>query len=182
VRQQLIKSQRAFASVATATTSFLPEGTVFWAGANAPTQASIDTVFAGYGVAPGKVAIGSGTLGFNTDGTLFYRGIFNSPFNVQNFRYPVDLAVNTTLFPDVYSYNFDAVNILSMPLDRTSFTGKINYELENGIEIFAQVGWTRYQSTSALAPSAQAASSARTAAGSARRRTTAPTRPCCSRT
>lgn len=153
LRQQLIKSQRAFASVATATTSFLPEGTVFWAGANAPTQASIDTVFAGYGVAPGKVAIGSGTLGFNTDGTLFYRGIFNSPFNVQNFRYPVDLAVNTTLFPDVYSYNFDAVNILSMPLDRTSFTGKINYELENGIEIFAQVGWTRYQSTSALAPS-----------------------------
>ncbi|MFN3511486.1 MAG: TonB-dependent receptor domain-containing protein [Phenylobacterium sp.] len=152
VRQQLIKSQRAFSQNATSTTSFLPEGNLFWAGTNAPTLAALQGVFAGYGVAPNQVALGSGTLGFNMDGTLFYRGVFNNPLDVQNFRYPIDGAVNQNLYPDVYSYNFDYVNILVLPMDRYSFMSKINYELDNGVELFAQVGWTEYNAVTALAP------------------------------
>ena len=148
-REGMIKSQRDFAAVATSTTSYLPEGN-YIPGANAPSQAAVDALFATYGVAAGAAA--PNLLGFNLDGTLFSRGIFNSPFDVQNWRYPVDLAVNTNLFPDLYSYNFDSVNILTLPLERRSFMGKLDYEFEGGIEAFAQIGWTEYDSTQALAP------------------------------
>lgn len=151
-REGLIKSQREFAKNATSTTSFLPEGNLFWDSRNAPTLAALQGLFAGYGVAPSNVALTSGTLGFNLDGTLFYRGVFNSPLNVQNFKYPIDGAVNQSLYPDVYSYNFDFVNILVLPLDRYSFMSKVNYEFDNGIEVFANVGWTEYNATTALAP------------------------------
>jgi iron complex outermembrane recepter protein len=149
-REGLIKSQRPFAAIATSTTTFLPEG---WynTGGNAPTQAAIDTVFGRYGVAPGEVPLAN-VISFNTDGTLFSTGVFNSPRNVQNFRYPVDLAVNLNLFPDFYSYNFDEVNLLVLPLDRTSVMGKVNFEVSPAFEPFAQVGYTRYTSTTALAP------------------------------
>ena len=65
-----------------------------------------------------KLALTSGTLGFNMDGSLFYRGVFNSPLDVQNFKYPIDGAVNKSISPDLYSYNFDYVNLLVLPMDR----------------------------------------------------------------
>lgn len=145
-REALIKDQRPFSQNATSTTSFLPEGALFW-GANAPTLASLQTA-----VGSPNVTQTSGAYGFNMDGTLFYKGIFNSPFDVVNFKYPVDGNVNQNLYPDLYSYNFDFVNILVLPMDRYSFLSKINYELDNGVEFFAQIGWTEYNSTTALAP------------------------------
>ncbi|MDI1290770.1 MAG: TonB-dependent receptor, partial [bacterium] len=151
-RQPMIKSQRAFSQNATQTTSFLPEGALFWATSNAPTKAALDAVFAGYGVTPAQTTLQSGTLGFNKDGSLFYKGIFNSPLDVQHFTYPIDGAVNQALYPDLYSYNFDYVNILTLPLDRYSFMTKVNYELDNGIEFFASAGWTEYNAATALAP------------------------------
>jgi iron complex outermembrane receptor protein len=152
-RQSLIKSQRPFSQNATSTTSFLPEGALFWANSNPIPQAAINTLFATYGVAPADVlGAGSGTLGFNLDGTLFYKGVFNNPLDVQNFRYPIDGAVNQSLYPDLYSYNFDFVNILVSPLDRYSFMGKVDYELDNGVEFFASAGWTEYTAAAALAP------------------------------
>jgi outer membrane receptor protein involved in Fe transport len=151
-REGMIKSQRKFSQNATSTTSFLPEGNLFWAGTNAPSLAALQGVFAKYGVAPGNIALSSGTLGFNLDGTMFYRGVFNNPLNVQNFRYPVDGQVNQRLYPDVYSYNFDFVNILALPLDRYSLMSKLNYKFDNDIEIFANMGWTQYVASTALAP------------------------------
>lgn len=151
VRQGMIKSQRSFAENATATTSFFPEGTLRWSG-NGPTQAAVDSVFGTYGVAPGGALATSGLIGYNTDGTLFGVGIFNSPTQVTNFRYPLNNAVNLPLYPDVYSYNFDAVNILTLPLERTSFMSRVNYEFDNEIEVTGQVGWTEYSSATALAP------------------------------
>ena len=150
-REQLIKSQRDFAAVATATTTFLPEGLYFESG-NAPTQAAVDAVFGTYGVAAGAVPTASTLIGFNTDGTLFSRGVFNNALDVQNFRYPIDLAVNTNLHPDVYSYNFDSVNILVLPIERRSFMGRLDYEFDNDVEVYTQFGWTRYTSATALAP------------------------------
>jgi len=151
-RQSLVKSQRSFSQDATSTTSFLPEGNLFWSADNAPTKAALDAIFAGYGVSGDKLALTSGTLGFNMDGSLFYRGVFNSPLDVQNFNYPIDGAVNKSIYPDLYSYNFDYVNLLVLPMDRYSFMFKTNYELDNGIEFFVNAGWTEYNAVTALAP------------------------------
>ncbi|WP_421934918.1 TonB-dependent receptor domain-containing protein [Phenylobacterium sp.] len=151
-REAMIKSQRPFSQNATSTTSFLPEGALFWANTNAPTKAALDAVFAGYGVTPSQISLTSGTIGFNMNGSLFYKGVFNNPLNVQHFTYPIDGQVNQTLYPDLYSYNFDYVNILTLPLDRYSFMTKVNYELDNGIEFFASAGWTEYKAATALAP------------------------------
>ena len=153
-RQQLIKGQRDFAKFATSTTGSWPEGRFFSAGnggSNAPSQAAMNAVFAGYGYTGPQIP-NTASPGFNSDGTLFYGGVFNSPLDVVNFRYPIDDSVNTRLFPDLYSYNFDAVNLLVLPLERRSFNGKLDYRLDSGIEVFARLAYTRYQSATALAP------------------------------
>ena len=150
-RQQLIKSQRAFSVFATSTTSFLPDGAYFESGNSAP-QAVYDAVFGSYGVAAGEVPAGASLIGFNPDGTLFSKGVFNSPLDVQNFRGPIDFSVNQALFPDLYSYNFDEVNLLVLPLERTSVMSKVNYEFSPSFNAFAQGGYTRYTSATALAP------------------------------
>jgi len=78
--------------------------------------------------------------------------VFNSPANVVNFRYPIDTAVNANLFPDVYSYNFDAVNILTLPLERKSAFAKSRFEITDHIEAFVQGNYASYNATTALAP------------------------------
>jgi iron complex outermembrane recepter protein len=153
-REGMVKAQRPFAAIATATTSFFPEGTYRPTGANLPSQAAVDALYgrAAYGSnAPGSVP-NSSVHSFNSDGSLFYPGIFNSRLNVINFRYPVDLNVITNLFPDVYVYNFDAVNLLVLPLERKSLMGKFNFKLDSGVEVFSTLSNTRYNSTTALAP------------------------------
>jgi outer membrane receptor protein involved in Fe transport len=151
-RDGLIKSQRPFSAIATSTTGAIPEGVVRNNGNNAYNQAAVDQVFQNYGFAAGSVPIATAPVGINLDGTLFGLGVFNRPQDVVNFKYPIDLAVNTRFFPDVYSYNFDAVNILTLPMKRRSFTGKFDYEIGGGVEAFAQVGYTQYNSTTAIAP------------------------------
>ena len=148
-REAMIKAQRPFSAIATSTTSYVPEGN-YIQGSNPVSQAAVDTLFARYGVAAG--AARPNLISFNRDGTLFSRGIYNSPIDVQNFRYPIDLNVNTRFYPDFYSFNFDAVNILTLPLERRSFLTKLNYELDGGVEIFALAGWTSYTADTALAP------------------------------
>jgi iron complex outermembrane recepter protein len=168
-REKLIKGQRPFAAVATATTSFFPEGTFRPAG-NSPSQAAIDALFSqdSYRRAPGATG-GAGSLqpytpggvsvpnnsqmSFNSDGSLIAVGTFNNPnVDVRNWRYPVDLGVNSNIFPDAYSYNFDAVNILVLPLERTSLGGKIEYTLPGGTNLFTRFSYTNYQANTALAP------------------------------
>ncbi|MCS7045883.1 MAG: TonB-dependent receptor [Gemmataceae bacterium] len=153
-REGLIKRQRDFAKVATSTTSFFPEGTYRPTSNNAPSQAAVDALFgqASYGGAPPGSVPRTLPVGFNLDGTLFSVGIFNSPVDVRNWRYPVDDSVNTRLFPDVYSYNFDAVNILVLPLERRSMMTKFDYRFANDVEVFGRFSNTRYSATQALAP------------------------------
>ncbi len=166
-REQLIKSQRSFAAVATATTSFFPEGTYRPTG-NAPTQAAVDALFSQnsyrcpLGAPPSATCTlspytngdvpNTSALAFNTDGTLIYPGIFNSPRDVRNWRYPIDTGVNTRLFPDVYSYNFDAVNILQLPLQRFATGMRADYSVSDKLEIFGRAMFTTYTSRTALAP------------------------------
>ncbi len=152
-REPITKGQRGFSALATSTTGTPPAGAIRFNAGNAIPLSAIQALFATYGVAPTAVASASGSLGFNLDGTLFYGGLANNPtLQVQNFKYPIDVNVNTRFFPDFYSYNFDAPNLLTLPLDRYSFLTKFRYEFDNGVEVFAQAGWTEYTAAQALAP------------------------------
>ncbi len=173
-RQGLIKGQRPFAAQATSTTGTFPTGRYSASGAggyqntnpaNAATyslqfgggnpipQAAINTLFAAYGVS----AVNNPTqslLGFNQDGSLFGIGTFNSPNDVANFRYAIESGANPNLnfFPDFYSYNFDIVNILVLPLERKSAFLTGHYEINPSFDFFMQGGYTEYTSSTALAP------------------------------
>ncbi len=152
-RESITKGERDFSAVATSTTGTPPQGVVRWNTGNPIPEAAVDAVFANYGVAASAVQARSGSIGFNRDGTLWFGGIpSNTQYDVQNFRDPVDLSVNSRFYPDFYSYNFDAPNILVLPLDRDSFMADIGYKLDNGVEFFGQVGWTQYTAATGLAP------------------------------
>jgi len=152
-RQAIYKRQRDFAALATSTTGSWPEGRFAPNSNNLPSQAAVDALYAGYGYTGPKITNGN-AHSFNTDGTLFYPGLFNSPLDVVNFKYPIDAnaGVNTRFFPDFYSYNFDPANILVLPMQRRSVTAKANYLLSNGIEVFGKISNSNYNSTTALAP------------------------------
>lgn len=152
-RQGLIKAQRPFAAQATSTTGTFPTGRYTQSGTNPISQAAIDALFLSYGVPVGQGPNGT-LLGFNSDGTLFGIGTFNSPNNVTNFRYPLNSPANPNLnfFPDFYSYNFDIVNILVLPLERKSLFANGNYEINPAFDVFFQAGFTEYESSTALAP------------------------------
>lgn len=168
-RDALIKGERAFSANATSTTSFFPEGSYRPTG-NTPSQAAIDALFSQSSYRqpfPGKAADPATGLVpytsanvptnaqylFNSDGTPIPVGIFNNAtVDVRNWRYPVDTGVNSRIFPDLYSYNFDAVNLLVLPVNRTTLGGKIDYRLPGGTELFTSFSSTSYTAKTALAP------------------------------
>jgi len=152
-RQGLVKGQRPFASQATSTTGSFPTGTFTNSNSNPISQDAVDALFTGYGTSSVNLPNRS-LLGFNSDGTLFGRGTFNSPNDVANFRYSVDSPANPNLnfFPDFYSYNFDIINLLVLPLERKSAFVQANYEINEAFDFFVQGGFTEYSSSTALAP------------------------------
>lgn len=154
-RQGLIKAQRPFAAQATSTTNTPPMGRYISSGANLPSQAVINSVFATYGVAAAQAPTASNIL-FNTGGTLAGRGIFNSPVQAANYRFdPLGAdaaAANQNFFPDFYSYNFDRVNILVLPLERKSAFLTAHYEIIPAADFFVQGSYTEYDTATALAP------------------------------
>lgn len=153
-REELGKRQRPFAIQATSTTPTPPTGR-YVDGNNSPTQAAINAVFAQYGSLAKDIPVaGSGLIAFNSDNTLFGAGTFNNPRDVTNFRYgPLsDAAPNLNYFPDFYSYNFDIVNVLVLPLERKSAFAKGNYEVSPAIDVFVQGGYTEYTSATGSAP------------------------------
>ena len=154
-REEISKGQRPFSAFATSTTGTPPEGAIIWSGTNAVPQASIDALFgtAGYGSnAPGAAAATSGRFGFNQNGSIIFYGRPANPDTVLNWDDPITIAQNPRFFPDFYSYNFDAVNALVLPLDRYSFMFDMDYETESGLGFFAQAGWTNYVTDTRLAP------------------------------
>lgn len=166
-REVMYKGQREFARNATSTTGNPPDGVLRWRGAfNPPSQAAIDTLFGvgGYavpGYVPGGGVLGSvlpesGKIGFNADGSLWAGGTFNNA--ARDIVHYLNAAahpnyVNPRFAPDFYSYNFDPVNVLQLPLDRYSFMTNGSYRWDNEWEVFGRTSWTRYFSDTALAPS-----------------------------
>jgi iron complex outermembrane receptor protein len=164
-RDGVDKGDRDFTAQASSTTSYFPMGAYF-GGANGPSQAALNQVFAGYQVAAGAVPVGS-QLGFNDDGTLFSVGNAANSV-VQNFRDPIDINVASAFFPELYSYNFEPLNKLVMPLERTSLGGMVSYDMGGNTKAYARVFLTNYNAESALAapPTPTANNTTNPAAGS----------------
>ncbi len=157
-RQGLIKAQRPFAAQATSTTGTPPTGRLVEQSANPFGDAAMIALFNSYGT-PFNAAVTNPTgslLHFNQDGSLFYGGTFNTTTNnVLNYRYNLAGSAanaNTKFFPDFYSYNFDIVNILVLPLERKSAFLTGHYEINSSFDFFVQGGYTNYTSSTALAP------------------------------
>jgi iron complex outermembrane recepter protein len=163
-RQQLIKNQRGFSINATSTTPTPPTGRFIDSSPSTATGnpgnpvplSAVQALFLTYGVPTGSAPTAASQIHFNSDGTLFGGGTFNTPINVVNYRYdPAGrdaAAANQLFFPDLYSYNFDAINLLVLPLERKSAFVRGNYELTESIEFFTQGGYTEYDAVQALAP------------------------------
>jgi outer membrane receptor protein involved in Fe transport len=154
-RQGLIKAQRPFATQASSTTGTPPVGRLI--ENNAIPQAAINALFAKYGVPAAQYPLsGLSQLHFNSNGTLFGSGTFNNPLDVSNYKYDPNgadaAAANQKFYPDFYSYNFDAINLLVLPLERKSAFLRGHYEISKHFDVFVQGGYTEYNSTSALAP------------------------------
>lgn len=151
-RDEVGKGERSFSSQAAGPSSFFPTGAYVVAGPNQPSQAAINAVFARYGVAAGAVPRngGFGGFGFNDDGTLFSSGLRNSPIDVQNFR--GSRSDQTSLFPDVYAFNFEPFNKLILPLERRTAAVIGDVDVSDRVQLYGQALFARYTAQTSLAP------------------------------
>lgn len=127
-RQALYGSERGFFDYVTPS-SFIGQGTFVPSPTNLPSQAAVNTLFAGYGVAP-PVA-NTLNLGFNNNGTLFtqtgarnYLGPTTNGYAIiaGNVRMPVG--------PQTIVLN---------PLNRKSIFSKFDYEITPSVTAYGQV-------------------------------------------
>ncbi len=150
-REAVEKGARGFSSQATDLTSFFPSGT--WRpGGNPASQAALNSLFTSYGSAAGSVLRGD-AISFNGDKSLFSVSDFNSAAPVQNFRDPVDINVASAFYPNRYSFNFEPLNKLVLPLERTSLGGRAHFDVGGNTQAYAHVFFTNYNAESSLAPS-----------------------------
>ncbi|MGZ3402118.1 MAG: TonB-dependent receptor domain-containing protein [Phenylobacterium sp.] len=150
-RDEIGKGDRPFSAQADSISSFLPGG-AYVPGPNTPTQAAVDAVFAGYGVAPGAVPTRGGLagFGFNSDGSLIGTGLPSDPHDAQNYRGSLG-QVAKAFYPDVYSYNYQPLNKLILPLNRISGALFGDVDLGRGATLYGQAMGVRYTSATALA-------------------------------
>jgi iron complex outermembrane receptor protein len=126
-RARLNGSQRSFYNFG-APSSYIFGGVYTPTGNNLPSQAVVNTVFAKYGVAAGRVG-NAGPLGFNDNGTLFsqqgglnYQGASNQYIGLFNGS-----IVGSGSYNDFASSE-----------TRYSAFAKADHELSNGVKIYAQ--------------------------------------------
>ena len=112
----------------------IPTG-VYAPGANAPSQAALDALFASYGVASGSVARNSG-LSFNADGTIFSasNGVFNFRGSQGGLLLNTGRQVN----------NLNRFLVLQAPIERITGFARTTYDLGGELELFAQAQYADY--------------------------------------
>lgn len=157
-RGVIFNGSRDFAKFGGAS-STIPQG-VFGSMSSVP-QAAINAVFAQYGIAAGTVTGSSNPVGFNNDGTLFFRGNNYKGPTTPDFQTIVAGAgsVATGL------YNTAILNELQLPLTRYQVFGRVEYEVTPDIKTFGQFNFTNYTADTELAPSPGAGSPTGTATG-----------------
>lgn len=132
---------RAFSAVSRPSSS-LPFGAFNPNAANLPSQSAVDAVFSRYGIASGS-ARATGNLAFNTNGTLFApTGSFNYLGGAQDM-----LSIGGNSF-----YNSSGVNGLTIPFERYGVFGKVDYEVRDGLTVYAHAGYQHVTSGTVFAP------------------------------
>jgi len=107
---------------------------------NPPSQAAVDQVFGGYGVAPGlNLCSGANcSVGVNQDGTLF------SLSPIENFRGDPARVVSNP-----YGGNFDDPGLLQIPLQRWSLGVMGDYQVNDRVEVYGRAVYS-YRETERL--------------------------------
>jgi iron complex outermembrane receptor protein len=130
----------------------IEEGRAVLSHTNAPTEQAFDRLMASYGYAPGAVPYQL-DFGFNTDGTLFTVGDFDTLLSqvpaVANFLGARD-PVSFNEF--AYFYNFAPPNSLQVPLERESAFAHAVFELSDSARIYVQGLYADYSATGYIAP------------------------------
>jgi len=114
----------------------LPGGSIVADAANLPRQAVVDSVFGGYGVAPGAVTA-SRNFGMNPDGTLF-----STSAPVANLRYPDGepyLSINNQVGNPT-----GKVYPLQQEMQRIALFARSTYDFSESVQGFAQFNYAHY--------------------------------------
>lgn len=116
----------------------LPQGIFGLNSANLPSEAVVDSIFAGYGFGA-STASRNNTFGFNNDGTLF---LVRVPFNLgANYKGPTTLPFISTATGSGYHGSY--FNFVRSPLERHALFGKAEYELSDAVTAYAQGQYAR---------------------------------------
>lgn len=118
--------------------SFIGQGTYVPAATNLPSQATVNAVFARYGVAAGSVP-NSRSLGFNDDGTLF------AQIGANNYRGPTDVLFST--FGGTVRQPVTMQEYIVQPMHRLNVYASGEYDITDTITAYAQLLHTDYQVT-----------------------------------
>lgn len=145
-RGEVYNAARDFSKISGAS-STTPYGRYDATGANLPSQAAVDAVFAKYGYAAGTVKA-SANLGFNDDGTLFYNGS----------NYKGSTAIDYSTIPVNGTYNTGALNLLQLPLTRYTAYAATDYQINEHAQFYGSFNFTHYDSRTILAPAPAAGS------------------------
>lgn len=114
------------------------------------TDAQLDeyrTYFTGRGLADPDLIYAGQRLGFNPDGSLFIAGTGDGTFGYT--------GPNTTGWNpnEVFLYDFNPVNLLQSPYERTNFYTTLKYDITDRIEFYGDALFSTYQSSNQLAES-----------------------------
>lgn len=106
---------------------------------NLPSQAAVNTLFQGYGFAPGS-ALATDQLGINDDSSLFSLSISATAPPVTNFRGALDdPEIAGHFLPGRFAYQYSPTTSLVTPLERHNMFGDISYDLTDNITVFARL-------------------------------------------
>ena len=122
-------------------------------GANTPSQAAINTVFAKYGAAAGAVPAAANTFfGFNADGSLFYKGVnYKGPTTLDYSTIPTT-GVAGTGATGPGAYNTGALNYALTPQTRYNAYAAAEYAITPHVKAYGQFYFTQFQANTVLAP------------------------------
>lgn len=115
-----------------------PDTLVNVSAANLPSQAALDAIFAGYGVAAGSVGRSS-QISFNADKTLF------APTNAVNYRGSRNLPYR--IYNGSLTYSPGETFTAQTPLERLTAFAHADFALTGDISLFAEGLYTTYQVT-----------------------------------
>ncbi|MET0292937.1 MAG: TonB-dependent receptor [Steroidobacteraceae bacterium] len=132
-------------------TEFFPDFPSFTPIAgNTPSQATLNTLFAGRPAASGNVPV-TGSVFFNPNGTAF-TGFGGSPAGVYRFAGPVDNVKWKVTDTGNLAQNWVNEQLV-FPIDRSNIFTRANYEINDWVSVFAQGMFNKSQSNTTQQPS-----------------------------